>query len=47
MTYIQKKRIKLVALAIGVIILWIYLLGAMTSHAQIPRTFVEYRISAV
>ena len=31
MTYIQKKRIKLMALAIGVIILYIYLLRVMTS----------------
>lgn len=33
MTYIQKKRIKLMALAAGVIILYIYLLGVMTAHA--------------
>ena len=33
MTYIQKKRIKLILLGIAVLALWIYLLGAMTSHA--------------
>jgi hypothetical protein len=34
MTYIQKKRIKLIVLGIGVLLLWIYLLGVMTAHAS-------------
>jgi hypothetical protein len=43
MTYIQKKRIKLMALAAGVIIIYIYLLGVMTAHAAwVKINDVEY-----
>lgn len=33
MNYIQKKRVKLILLGLGVIALYIYLLGVMTAHA--------------
>lgn len=36
MTYIQKKRVKLVLLGLGVIVLYIYLLFTMTGCATAP-----------
>lgn len=47
MTYIQKKRVKLILLGLGVIALYIYLLGAMTAHAQTGQALVEHGLRAV
>jgi|WetSurSiteA1Bulk_404760.scaffolds.fasta_scaffold02404_6 hypothetical protein len=36
MTYMQRKRMKLIALAVGILCLWLYLLFAMNSCAAAP-----------